>query len=262
MARTLRLLLAYDGHGFVGWQRQAAGRSVQGVLEEALSRIEGHPVTITGAGRTDAGVHALGQVASLVLDHSIPLGDLTRALNATLPADVRVLEAREAVPAFHARYSARGKVYRYVLFQADVVPPALARYGWHVPYALNLEAMVAASRLLLGRHDFAAFQSAGSRVTNTERTIARSEWEQRPLAEAGPVWTFGAPVSTGSVLVYEVAGDGFLRHMVRAVVGSLVEVGSGRRDPAWLADVMASRNRNLAGPTAPPHGLVLVKVEY
>ena len=262
MARTLALLLAYDGTGFVGWQRQAAGRSVQGVLEEALARIEGHPVSITGAGRTDAGVHALGQVASLTLDHPIPPADLRRALNAVLDPGVRVLNVEEKPESFHARYSARRKTYRYVMFQAAVVPPFLWRYGWGVPYRLDGDAMAVAAGALVGSHDFAAFQSAGSAVKTTVRTIERSEVRRRSVGEALGAVGEGASSLEGDILTFEIGGDGFLRHMVRAIVGSLVEVGAGRRDPEWFRQVLESRDRDQAGPTAPPEGLFLVRVDY
>jgi tRNA pseudouridine38-40 synthase len=268
--RTLKLVLAYEGTPFVGWQRQAEGVSVQSVLEEALARIEGRAVAVTGAGRTDAGVHALGQVASCALDHPIPPADLRRALNAMLPPEVRVTAAEEAPDAFHARYSARGKSYRYAILCADTASPFLRRYAWHVSQPLDVPAMAAAARLLEGVHDFAAFQSAGSSAKTTRRTIFSSRVvEARPPdgpaggdADSGVGRIFDARDPAARLVFYEVSGDGFLRHMVRAIVGTLVEVGAGRQAPAWIGELLQPGSRDAAGPTAPAHGLWLVKVEY
>ena len=245
--RTLKLILAYDGTDFVGWQRQAAGVSVQGLLEDALSRIEGEPVTVHGAGRTDAGVHALGQVASTSLTVPIDPATLTRALNAVLPPDVRVLSVEEAPAAFHARFSATGKIYEYRIVDGPLLSPFLRRYVWHVVQRLDLDAVRAASMALRGTHDFAAFQGSGASVASTERTIHRIEWE------AG---------SADRPLVMHIEGDGFLRHMVRNLAGTLVEIGLGRRSVADIAAIRDSRDRSRAGPTAPPCGLFLVRVLY
>ena len=254
--RNLKLTLAYDGTDYVGWQRQAAGRSIQGVLETALAEIEGAPVTVVGAGRTDAGVHALGQVASVRLAHDIEPRVLARALNAKLPADIRVLGADAVGAGFHARYSARSKTYRYRLSNGGVADPFAARYAWHVAAPLHLDAMRAAGARLCGRHDFAAFQSTGSEVRSTVRTLSSLTIERRP--ECGPEAMTGG---TGAALIaVEVEGDGFLRHMVRALVGTLVEVGRGQRAAGDMALILASKRRDRAGPTAPAHGLFLVRV--
>lgn len=246
--RTLKLTLAYDGTDFVGWQRQAKGVSVQGLIEDALGRIEGGPVTVHGAGRTDAGVHALGQVASVRLTAAIESTQLARALNAVLPPEVRVLSAEEAAADFHARYSATGKVYEYRIVNGPLLSPFLRRYAWHVTPRLDLDVVRSASTTLLGRHDFAAFQGSRARVASTERTIHRIEWE----AGAGP----------DLPLVMHIEGDGFLRHMVRNIAGTLVEIGLGRRPMADLGAILASGDRTRAGPTAPPCGLFLVRVLY
>lgn len=247
--RTLKLTLQYDGTEYVGWQRQAEGPSIQGLIEEALSRIEGAPVTVHGAGRTDAGVHAFGQVASVGLPTTtLDEQTLRRALNAVLPADVRVSEVEDAPEGFHARFNARGKLYEYQIVNAPFVSPFLYRYAWHVIPALDLEAMRAAGEGLAGRHDFAAFQAAGSSAGTTERTIERLQWE----IGGGP----------RRQLTLQVQGDGFLRHMVRNIVGTLVEVGLGRWPPEHVARILASRDRTRAGPTAPAHGLFLVRVLY
>lgn len=242
--RTLRLLITYDGSRFVGWQRQAEGESIQGLLEDAFGRIEGTPVTVHGAGRTDAGVHALGQVASVRVACLHDPATLTRALNARLPADIRVLSIEEAGTEFHARFSARSKRYRYQIRLSPIANPFDRAYTWHLPERLDIEAMRAAAALLVGTHDFGAFRSAGNEMRGTVRTVTRSE------------------LLIGDLLVYEIAGSGFLRHMVRAIVGTLVDVGRGRRPPANMTALLQGGTRADAGSTAPPHGLLLVGVDY
>jgi tRNA pseudouridine38-40 synthase len=244
--RTLKLTLAYDGTRFVGWQRQADGESIQGLLEDALARFEGAPVTVHGAGRTDAGVHALGQVASARVGFAHDVATLTRALNAQLPEDVRVLRVEDAAPDFHARFSATGKTYEYRLRHAPIADPFTRAYEWHVPERLDIAAMGRAAAALAGCHDFAAFRSVGTDPMNgTVRTLIRS-----------------AIVAEGPLVRYEVTGDGFLRHMVRAIVGTLVEVGRGWRNADEMAGLIAGRSRAAAGATAPAHGLFLVRVDY
>jgi tRNA pseudouridine38-40 synthase len=243
---NVRVTVAYDGTGFVGWQRQAAGESIQGCLEDAVRALDEREVTVHGAGRTDAGVHALGQVASFTLQRALPCETIVRALNARLPDVIRVLDASVAPDDFHPRFSARRKTYRYRVWNAEVMDPFERRYAWHVSGALDVERMQAAAALLVGRHDFAAFQSAGSEVETTVRDIQLSAVSAQPSA----------------LMVYEVVGSGFLRHMVRAIVGSLVEVGRGRHSAAWMAEVLESRDRAVAGPTAPAEGLFLVGVAY
>jgi tRNA pseudouridine38-40 synthase len=243
--RTLKLTVAYDGTRFVGWQKQAGGESIQGLLEDAMSRLEGAPVTAHGAGRTDAGVHAEGQVASARVTFAHDAAPVVRAINAMLPPDVRVMAAEDVAADFHARFSAREKSYRYQLANVAVMTPFVRAYAWHVPEPLDLAAMRDAAAALVGTHDFAAFQSAGSDVATTERTLTRSEFVDR-----------------GGLLAYEISGNGFLRHMVRAIVGTLVEVGRGWRAPTDVQAVLAGRSRREAGATAPAHGLTLVKVEY
>jgi tRNA pseudouridine38-40 synthase len=246
--RTLKLTLTYDGTDFVGWQRQAEGTSVQGLLEDALAAFEGARVTVHGAGRTDAGVHALAQVASVTLTAAHTPETLQRALNALLPASVRVLDVAEQAADFHARFSAIGKIYEYRIVHAPFVSPFQHRYVWHVPGRLDVDAMREAAALLTGTHDFAAFQGAGSAVSNTTRTIHLIEWE---LA--------GRPARP---MIIRFEGDGFLRHMVRNIVGTLVDIGGGRWPPAQAAAILESRDRNQAGQTAPAAGLFLVAVRY
>jgi len=265
--RTLELTISYDGTRLVGWQRQAEGESVQGLLEEALAHLEGAPVTVHGAGRTDAGVHALAQVASVQLTCEHPPEVLQRALNASLPWDVRVVNVREADAAFHARFSARAKTYRYVLCNGPFVSPFEHRYVWHVREPLDLDAMQAAAQTLVGTHDFAAFCSSGSTPATTVRTIVRSSMTTRAgsallLPPGAPGAVQAGRVDESTLLVYEVIGNGFLRHMVRAIVGTLVDIGRGRHPPAWMAALLEDGRRSDAGATAPAQGLFLVRVDY
>jgi tRNA pseudouridine38-40 synthase len=240
-----RLTIAYDGTGFVGWQRQAAGESIQGLLEGACEALDGRPVTVIGAGRTDAGVHALAQVASVALTRQVERDVVVRALNVRLPLSIRVLDAVEAPAGFHPRFDAQAKSYRYRIACADVLDPFERAYVWHVPGGLDVEAMAEAAPLVEGAHDFASFQGTGSETCGTDRTV------------------FSSRVSGGpEIISYDVTGSGFLRHMVRNIVGSLVEIGRGRRPPGWLAEVLAARDRAMAGRTAPPQGLFLVGVDY
>jgi len=254
---TFKLTIAYDGTDFVGWQRQANGVSVQSLVEAALADLDGGAVAAAGAGRTDAGVHALGQVASCSLRRAIDAASVRRALNARLPPTIRVVAAEDAAPVFHARFLARSKTYRYRLFTGEVLDPFERAYVWHVPGALDVDAMARAARLVEGRHDFRAFQAAGSETLTTERTVTASR-----VSVAGPDAAGEHVRGTGALIRYEITGNGFLRHMVRTIVGSLVEIGRGRRDEAWLAGVIASRDRTGAGPTAPAAGLFLVEVDY
>jgi tRNA pseudouridine38-40 synthase len=246
--RTLKLTIQYDGTNYIGWQRQASGTSIQELIENALAPIEGHPVAIQGAGRTDAGVHALAQVASVRLACPLETATLGRALNAVLPTDVRISAVEEVRDDFHARFDATGKTYEYRIVNAAFVSPFVQRYVWHVPQPLNQDAMRAAAAPLVGRHDFAAFQGAGSTVSSSERTIDAIEWE---IGDG-----FDRP------LVIRITGDGFLRHMVRIIVGTLVEVGAGRWEVARPQKILDSRARAEAGPTVPAQGLFLVSVRY
>jgi tRNA pseudouridine38-40 synthase len=245
---TFRLTIAYDGAPFVGWQRQASGTSIQGLLEDALGALDGREVVVTGAGRTDAGVHAIGQVASVSIERAIDGPSLARAVNARLPRTVRVTDASEAPATFHARFNARSKTYRYRIWNAEVLSPFERAYVWHVAAPpLDVEMMAAAARVFEGRHDFAAFQAAGTETRTTERTVFSSRVSRGPEPP---------------LISCEISGTGFLRHMVRTIAGTLGEVGRGRQPVAWVEEVLASRERARAGPTAPPEGLFLVRVDY
>jgi tRNA pseudouridine38-40 synthase len=256
--RTLKFTLAYDGTRFVGWQRQATGQSIQGLLEDALARFEGAPVTVHGAGRTDAGVHARGQVASARVTFTHDPKTLTRALNAQLPEDIRVIDVAEVASDFHARFSARSKTYQYEMRTTPVSHPFDRAYVWHLPEPLDVAAMRQAAAALTGTHDFAAFQSTGTETSSTVRTIYRSELLDGDHVGVGQAFSASPP----GLLTYEIIGDGFLRHMVRAIVGTLVDIGRGRRPAQAMADLVAGGTRADAGATAPAHGLFLVRVDY
>ncbi len=266
---TFKIVLAYDGTQFVGWQRQAAGASIQGLLEDALRELDQRDVAVIGAGRTDAGVHALGQVAGFTLERAIAPDALIRAVNRRLPDAVRVLSAVEVSPAFHARFGSRSKTYRYRIWNGDVMSPFERAYAWHVSGALAVEPMIAAARAFEGTHDFASFQATGDERLTTERHVFSSRvgvgFEPCLAAERGIRANrsgAGAEGGDGRLIVYEIAGNGFLRHMVRIIVGTLAEIGRGRRPVEWVDEVLASRDRTRAGPTAPAEGLVLTRVEY
>ena len=243
--RTLKITLSYDGTRFVGWQRQAEGESIQGLLENALARFEGGPVTAHGAGRTDAGVHALAQVASAHVTFSHDPATLTRALNVHLPGEIRVVSVEDAADAFHARFSASGKSYRYRVRNTPVADPFDRAYSWHLHEPLSIDSMNRAAARLVGTHDFSAFRSVGGEPSTPVRTVTRSAWQHG-----------------SGLLTYEISGDGFLRHMVRAIVGTLVEIGRGWRQPDEISALLAGGSRADAGATAPPHGLFLVSVDY
>jgi tRNA pseudouridine38-40 synthase len=260
VGRVLKITLSYDGSRYVGWQRQAEGTSIQGLLEEALARFEGAPVTVHGAGRTDAGVHALGQVASALVTAGHDTSDLLRGVNAALPPDVRVLQVEDAAPDFHARFSARSKTYRYAIRNAPFVSPFEYPYVCHVSDPLDVDAMQAAAALLIGTHDFSTFRSTGSEVKDSVRTITKSSLTNAEQA----IKDYRLPPTAyqPGLLLYEVSGTGFLRHMVRAIAGTLLEVGRGWRAADSMGALIDGGRRADAGATAPAHGLFLVSVTY
>ena len=261
--RTLKLTIQYDGTELAGWQRQKTGDSVQGLLEDALSRIDGAHVTVHGAGRTDAGVHAMAQVASAQVQTAHDPGTITRALNAQLPPAVRVTRIEEASPDFHARFSARGKTYRYLILEGDTASPFLCRYAHRVPGPLDVDAMRDAAGTFRGTHDFSAFQSTGSTVAHAMRTVTHADvrvWEPGQPPPAPPVSE--SAVAGARLVVFEVAANGFLRHMVRAMAGTLLDVGLRRRPAADVSAIRDGLARADAGATAPARGLWLVSVDY
>jgi len=264
--RNLRLKLSYDGAEFAGWQVQPGRATVQGALASAIGRLSGENVLPQGSGRTDAGVHALAQVASFPTASAIPAENWMRALNDILPASIRVLEVTEVAPEFHPRTSARAKIYRYRIHRGAICPPFLARYVWHYPYPLEESAMVAAAGVIVGEHDFTSFaavdperaeriaaeediRTSNIRTTNVRttnvRTIFSSSWSRE-----------------GEELIYTVRGSGFLHHMVRNLVGTFVLMGKGTVSLEDLRRILDARERTAAGPTAPASGLYLVEVEY
>lgn len=249
--RNLKITLAYDGSDFHGWQVQPERATIQGTLAAAIERVTGCEVLPQGSGRTDAGVHALAQVASCQTDAGIPTENLARALNHVLPPAIRVLSVEEATPEFHARRSARAKTYRYRIYRGDVCSPFLARYVYHYPYPLDEKAMQDAAAVIMGEHDFTSFAAMDpergkddEEATNV-RTIYASEWKRE-----------------SEELSYTVRGSGFLHHMVRNLVGTFLLVGKGTLDRAGIQHILEARKRSSAGPTAPASGLYLVSVEY
>lgn len=252
----LRLTLAYDGAAFAGSQIQPEQRTVQGDIERALTALDGQMVRAVFAGRTDAGVHAVGQVAHADVHRVREPERWRQGLNGILPPDVRVTNVTVVPGGFHARYDAVGRQYRYLIWNGAVLPPLARGTMWHWRSPLDVAAMNAAARVLIGRHDFAAFAGDGKglpqRDARTTRTLWVAEWtaERRPEAIAG------------LALMFTIEGDGFLPHMVRNLVGSLVRVGMGAAPANWMEMLLQARDRRLAAPTAPPHGLVLWLVRY
>jgi tRNA pseudouridine38-40 synthase len=243
--RNIRLKVAFDGTAYHGWQIQQDAPTIQGFIAEALARITGEKVAVTGSGRTDSGTHARGLVANFFTGSRIAPAKLLRALNAILPRDIRILSARYVQVSFHARKSASSKVYRYQVYLGEVMPPHLAREYFHYPYPVQLEKMQAAARLFPGEHDFASFAKTNESITNTVRYIYKCELKK-----------------TGRRLLLTVEGNGFLHHMVRNMAGTLLEVGRGTIEMEQFRALFANRDRNLAGFTAPAHGLILLRVYY
>ena len=247
MLRRIKLKLAYDGTDFHGWQVQPGLPTIQGVLEAVVAEIEGRAVHVAGSGRTDAGVHALEQVAAISIENPIPTANLRKAMNRLLPPSVRVLTTEEAAPDFHPRFQALAKTYEYRIARAEVCSPWEWRYVHHYPYPLDLDRMLACVPALEGEHDFSAFAASDERDEEGQskvRTIFRSELETLP-----------------DRLIYRVRGSGFLKHMVRNIAGSLLEAGRGNLDESGMRGLLANSG-HWAGPTAPAKGLFLVNVEY
>lgn len=245
-ARNFRLVVEYDGAGLHGWQVQPGRRTVQGELQRALAVMTRQDVVVHGSGRTDAGVHALAQTASFRVETRLSGEIFRNGLNGLLPNDIVVHDCREAVPDFHARFSAIGKTYRYTVFNRPL-PRAIGRQtAWHVRASLNLEAMNRAAAILTGRHDFKSFEGTGSPRTTTVRHVTSAVWRR----------------TDEHLLEFTITADGFLRYMVRNIVGTLVEVGLGRRNPEDVCRLLAAGDRTLAAATAPAHGLCLMEVLY
>lgn len=251
MSRNLKLVVSYDGSSYHGWQVQPGRATIQGTLADAFERITGEKTLPQGSGRTDAGVHALAQVASLTTSSSIPSGNLVKALNSVLPASIRVLVVEKAPEDFHARRSAKAKTYEYRLYRGDICPPFLANFVTHHPYPLDESAMAQAAARVVGEHDFTSFAAVDPEKGLPDenggnvRTIFSSEWRRN-----------------GDEFVYRVRGNGFLHHMVRNLVGTFLLVGKGTLKPTDMDGILAAKKRSAAGATAPAEGLYLVSVEY
>jgi len=262
--QTWKLTVAYDGTEFRGWQVQPGEYTVQGELQKALGRVTGETPLPQGSGRTDAGVHALAQVASFALRAPIPEENLLRALNRTLPEAIRVLEARTVASPFHARHSATAKTYEYRIFRGEICPPFLARYVYACPWPMDVSALEDSAAVFLGEHNFLSFAASDPDLTTRKlaadpgvtieapsavRTVSLSAWERRHE-------------EAGELLVYRVRGNGFLHHMVRNLVGTMIDVSRGHLGVGDLAGILAAQCRSAAGPTAPARGLILHSVEY
>lgn len=271
--RTLKLTLAYDGTAYAGWQYQCGAPTVQDALENAIENVTGQRVRVLASGRTDAGVHALGQVVGFRTDSRLTPEVILRALNANLPPDIAVLDVAEVAEGFHAIAQVVRKRYRYVIYDEAIRDVFRRRYAWHYRYGhLNVEAMQRAAVALVGTHDFSSFESRGAERKTSVRTIFELRVERGRAGHNLP-----SPCGRGAggegeneqgragpcnSITIEIEADGFLYNMVRAIVGTLVEVGRGERPESWPGEVLAAMDRRVAGPTAPPEGLFLVKVEY
>ena len=243
--RNLKLTLAYDGTEFSGWQIQPEVPTVQGTLKRALEKLFNHPVNVTGSGRTDAGVHARGQVANVETMRSIDTDAVLRGVNALLPPAIRVWQVEEVDPEFHARRSARSKTYEYHIWRQHIVSPFHCRYVYAFPYEMDVEAIDEASKTFLGTHDFTSFCATATVVENRVRTVFESEWRRE-----SEEWTF------------TIRGSGFLQYMVRTIVGTLLYVGTGKLRPTDIASIFEHHDRRRAGPCVPARGLHLVRVDY
>ena len=252
--RNIRLDIAYDGANYYGWQYQPGKLTLQGILEERLSRMLKDTIRLQSAGRTDTGVHAWGQVANFYTSHNIAPDALLRGLNSMLPKDILVTRASEAEESFHARFQVKDKTYIYRIIQSHFISPFERNYAWHIFFRLNLEAMRQAAQYIVGTHNFASFQGSGCTNQQLEKTVYTLE-----LAEDTSTSMCGI---SHRLIHITIQADGFLRHMVRNIVGTLVEVGRGRLAPENMAHILAACDRTQAGPTAPACGLYLAEVRY
>jgi len=268
IVRNLKLILSYDGSEFAGWQVQPGRATIQGTLASAIGRLTRENVLPQGSGRTDAGVHALAQVATFQTSSPIPEENWIKALNDVLPASIRVLDVTEAAPDFHARKSARAKTYRYRMYRGAICPPFLARYVWHYPFPLAEVDMAMAAAVVVGEHDFTSFAAVdperSGRIAVGEILNQREQGGTRGKTAESNVRTIFSSEWTreGDDLIYTVRGNGFLHHMVRNLVGTFLLVGKGTLKPEGLGCILTARDRSAAGATAPASGLYLVEVEY
>jgi tRNA pseudouridine38-40 synthase len=244
--RNVKLVIEYDGTHYLGWQVQATGPTIQGVIEEKLKRITGEGIHLIGSGRTDAGVHAFKQVAHFRTQSRLDVGAIQRALNSLLPPDIVIQKVEEAAEDFHSRKEAKSKIYEYRILNREVPSAFHYRYAWHIPQRLDLKGMKKAALSLIGEHDFASFRSVGTPTRSSIRKVIRAEWRR----------------SRDGLLLFEIEANGFLKQMVRALVGTLVEVGRGKIREEDFQSIIAAKDRKVAGPTAPARGLFLKEVKY
>jgi tRNA pseudouridine38-40 synthase len=244
--RNIKLTIEYEGKSYLGWQVQPKGPTVQGTIEEQLRRLTGEIIHLISSGRTDAGVHAIGQVAHFKTQHPMDCPTLRRALNSLLPADIMIREVEEVDQDFHARKDCKSKVYEYRVLNRNVRSVFLREYAWHISQPLDLGEMKKAAQRLIGEHDFSSFRSVGTPTRTAVRNVIRAEWKR----------------DREGLLTFEIEANGFLKQMVRAIVGTLVEVGKKKITPEDFGQILESRDRTKAGPTAPAHGLFLKEVKY
>ncbi len=244
--RTFKLIIEYDGTQYKGWQVQPGRPTIQGVIQETLERLTGKPLSLIGSGRTDAGVHAVAQAAHFKAETRMDVPSIQRALNSLLPPDIVIKEIEEVDDSFHARRQTRCKLYEYRILNRGLRSAFHRGYAWHIPYPLDLGRMEEATEFLLGEHDFSSFRSAGSSTKSPVRRVIRAEWKR----------------GRDGLVRFEIEGSGFLKQMVRSLVGTLVEVGRGKITPEEFRRILASKDRTKAGPTAPARGLFLKEVKY
>jgi tRNA pseudouridine38-40 synthase len=244
--RNIKLTIEYDGKNYLGWQVQPKGPSIQETIEGQLKRLTGETIRLISSGRTDAGVHAMGQVAHFKTENPMDCPTLQRALNSLLPADILIVKAEEADPDFHARKECKSKVYEYRILNRSLRSVFHREHAWHIPQPLDLEGMRRATRYLVGEHDFSSFRSVGTPTRTAIRKIIRAEWKR----------------NREGLLTFEIEATGFLKQMVRAIVGTLVEVGRNKISADEVGAILESRDRTKAGPTAPARGLFLKEVKY
>jgi tRNA pseudouridine38-40 synthase len=244
--RNIKLLIEYDGTNYQGWQVQAKGPTIQGTIEEKLGRLAGERIHLVGSGRTDSGTHAFGQVAHFKTQGQMDIHSMQKALNSLLPSDIVIKKVEEAEEDFHARRQSKSKLYEYRILNRELRSAFHHGYAWYIPRKLNLKRMREASQYLIGEHDFSSFRSAGTPTRTAVRKVIRAEWEK----------------DREGFVYFEIEATGFLKQMVRAIIGTLVEVGKGKMSAMEFRKILESKDRKKAGPTAPAHGLFLKEVKY
>lgn len=245
MVRNIKIIISYDGTDYYGWQKQNGMPTIQEEIEKALKKITSEDIEINGSGRTDRGVHALGQCASFTTESRVPADKFKLALNSNLPSYIRILESDEQPLDFHARFNAKGKTYLYQIYNRRINSPFYSRYAYHIPYELDIKRIEKASKLLIGEHDFHAFMASGSQIKNTVRSIYEINFNKN-----------------NDLLAFEITGSGFLYNMVRIIAGTFIDIGSGKRNPKCITAAISSGNREVLGHTARPEGLFLKEVYY